>query len=495
MKRKKRVAQQQQQQQQQRRKNQKSRKMKKVVKKNDDNQKNNTKKKKGRKRKRRKKNEARAERRRKKFKGRKQSLEEGEIVQNNNIEGEDDTSFISIIDDIPEENEVVVSSSSWDNKSLTPWISSIDHSLSPILRLHNDIMQFTKFISPTTRERSDRDSIERRIREVTSRLFTNSKLCVFGSTITNLCLPGSDVDMVVFFAPEDKTNRMTAFDLLSETLRQLGGIKNMEVIKHARVRNVRARSARTLIISLKHNEYHCITHTHIATHPPDNYEYRLYHSLMSSNITKYARTQVPIIKFQDISTQLNVDICFDQHSGLRTAKYVNKSLIDYPCARPLILVLKYFLSQRGLNETYQGGFGSFLVTLLVIGYLQYRVRKYGKELTRDMDLGTHLMGLLQLYGKEINACAVTMVLRNHGSFQRKMKHFLDMRRLTLFSVENPDEITSDVGKNSWDIAKVRQSLAHAFHVLRGVLMDNSGLDNIGLGAVIVPDEVLISRGG
>ena len=28
------------------------------------------------------------------------------------------------------------------------------------------------------------------------------------------------------------------------------------------VRGVRARSARTLIISLKHNEYHCITHSH-----------------------------------------------------------------------------------------------------------------------------------------------------------------------------------------------------------------------------------------
>ena len=209
--------------------------------------------------------------------------------------------------------------------------------------------------------------------------------------------------------------------------------------------------------------------------------------------TTTTTTQVPIIKFKDIMTGLNVDICFEQNSGLRTATYVKESLKKYPCARPLILVLKYFLSQRNLNETYQGGFGSFLVTLLVIGYLQYRVRKYGETLNRDIDLGTHLMGLLQLYGKEMNAAAVTLVLRDEGSFQRKRQDFVVVRRPSLFSVENPDETQSDVGKNSWDINKVRQSLAHAFHVMRGVLMDSGNV--VGLGSIIVPDALLKQRGG
>ena len=129
----------------------------------------------------------------------------------------------------------------------------------------------------------------------------------------------------------------------------------------------------------------------------------------------------------------------------------------------------------------------------MIGYLQYRVRKYGEELNRDIDLGTHLMGLLQLYGKEMNAAAVTLVLRDGGSFQRKRSDFVVARRPSLFSVENPDETQSDVGKNSWDISKVRQSLAHAFHVMRGVLMDSGNV--VGLGSIIVPDALLKQRGG
>ena len=212
--------------------NGKKRKRSDQPKKNEENQR-----KRPRKRKRRKKSESRAEARRKKFKGMKWNSDKGKMENEDedvSEENEEDDSFISIFDEDEEEekNENAVSSPQWKD-SRTPWNTSIDRSLPPILRLHNDIVQFTKFISPTSNEASDRVLIETRIRDVTSRLFPGSTLCVFGSSVTNLCLPGSDVDMCVFFS--QKTNRSTAFDLLSETLRQLGGIADMEEIKHARV--------------------------------------------------------------------------------------------------------------------------------------------------------------------------------------------------------------------------------------------------------------------
>ena len=41
----------------------------------------------------------------------------------------------------------------------------------------------------------------------------------------------------------------------------------------------------------------------------------------------------------------------------------------FPELRPLILVLKAFLKSRQLNETFTGGVGSFLLTILVTSYL------------------------------------------------------------------------------------------------------------------------------
>ena len=63
---------------------------------------------------------------------------------------------------------------------------------------------------------------------------------------------------------------------------------------------------------------------------------------------------------------LDADICFDQPGGLKMATLIKTMLDVVPALRPIILVLKYFLVQRELNETYRGGIGSFMLQLMVI---------------------------------------------------------------------------------------------------------------------------------
>jgi DNA polymerase sigma len=38
--------------------------------------------------------------------------------------------------------------------------------------------------------------------------------------------------------------------------------------------------------------------------------------------------------------------------------------------RPLVLLVKYYLAQRSLNDTYTGGIGSFMITLMVLHVVQ-----------------------------------------------------------------------------------------------------------------------------
>ncbi len=64
------------------------------------------------------------------------------------------------------------------------------------------------------------------------------------------------------------------------------------------------------------------------------------------------KTKVPIIKFVSIDGILG-DICINQESGLFTAKIVCGFVDQFPCAKPLIIFLKYFLMQRQINETYR----------------------------------------------------------------------------------------------------------------------------------------------
>ena len=42
----------------------------------------------------------------------------------------------------------------------------------------------------------------------------------------------------------------------------------------------------------------------------------------------------------------------------------------YGALRPLVLVVKYLLSQRQLNDTYSGGIGSFMLTMMALHVVQ-----------------------------------------------------------------------------------------------------------------------------
>ena len=102
---------------------------------------------------------------------------------------------------------------------------------------------------------------------------------------------------------------------------------------------------------------------------------------------------------QDKKTEINVDISFNRTNGIYCVKLVKFLQKKYPELRPLILILKAFLKSRQLNETYHGGVGSFLLTMLVTSYLQ---REYKKGGTDKIDLGRHLINFFELYGQIFN---------------------------------------------------------------------------------------------
>ncbi|MFN7124084.1 MAG: hypothetical protein ACK4NM_18815, partial [Hydrogenophaga sp.] len=84
-----------------------------------------------------------------------------------------------------------------------------------------------------------------------------------------------------------------------------------------------------------------------------------------------------IIKFKHAASGVAVDISFDVPGGLRTAEMVKDYMRRFPMIKPLALVLKYFLAQRDLNETYTGGVGSFMLTMMLVSMMQHRARDPG----------------------------------------------------------------------------------------------------------------------
>jgi non-canonical poly(A) RNA polymerase PAPD5/7 len=93
--------------------------------------------------------------------------------------------------------------------------------------------------------------------------------------------------------------------------------------------------------------------------------------------------------------------------------------------RPLIYVLKYFLRQRKLNESYTGGISSFLLFNLLFAYIQYTTKENDSSIKT---LGHLLTGFLQFYSFVFNYEEVGISIR-HGGFFYKKSERLDNNKL------------------------------------------------------------------
>ena len=288
---------------------------------------------------------------------------------------------------------------------------------SPLLRLHEEVLDFCAFVSPTPSEVAIAGRALAAVHGVLTGLFPGQRVEVFGSRALGLVLPTSDWDLVL---PGVQGSRAT-MRRIAAALEEAGAAKKTEVIDSARV---------------------------------------------------------PIVKVWEAASGICVDISFSDAaaSGLATRAAMAGLLARFPAARPLTLVLKYFLLQRGLNDTYTGGVGSYLLVLMAVSVVQGALRRargggWLGEGGSALNLGTLLASALELYGANLNLGAAGVSVRGGvgGFFPKASRGFLNGERPGLLCMESPADPTQDVGRNSWGIAKVRRCFALAHSALARAL--------------------------
>ncbi|XP_067914883.1 terminal nucleotidyltransferase 4A isoform X3 [Heterodontus francisci] len=90
----------------------------------------------------------------------------------------------------------MLSSSNGNYYSGTPW-KTMKYNMG-VIGLHEEIMDFYKFVSPRPEEETMRKEVVKRIESVIKELWPAADVQIFGSFSTGLYLPTSDIDLVVF---------------------------------------------------------------------------------------------------------------------------------------------------------------------------------------------------------------------------------------------------------------------------------------------------------
>ncbi|CAM9534183.1 unnamed protein product [Choristocarpus tenellus] len=312
----------------------------------------------------------------------------------------------------------------------------------PLVTLHNEILDFCDLITPTTEEQEKTAIALQYVKDVVFQTCgPKVRVEVFGSQLTGLLQPNSDIDAVCLGAKWD-------------ALTTLGQVMSR-------------RSNR--------GEVH--------------------------NVTVIHKAKVPLVKFVHTATGKQVDISFNQDSGLLTGSAAKEMMAQMITVRPLVLVLKYFMRQRRLHETFQGGIGSFLLQLMVISVVQKCGRTYtGHGIHGPTNLGFVLLEFLDLFGNKLNYCAagITLLGQDGGGFYNKrdmgwVKH----ERPALLSFQNPHDSGIDVGSNSFKVGDCRRAFQAVHERLIVAMFCSTQTSHQWTGSllshVIFPDEGLASR--
>ena len=242
-----------------------------------------------------------------------------------------------------------------------PWLTNFtfEHSNSSIQNLHCECLEFCRFISLTEEELASRSTVMNEIQVIINDVFPNTPLQHFGSQLSKTLTPSSDLDLVIM-----NIDVKDPLSVLAQHIKAANIVAYLEII---------------------------------------------------------ASAKVPIVKFDHRDTGISVDILVNNDDGLTTGKLIQRLSREFPPLRPLIIILKMFLSQRKLNDTYTGGVGSFVLSVMIVSFLQHRqkILAFQQLSSATWNLGSLLIEFFYLYGVTFNYEDVGISITNGGSYFQK----------------------------------------------------------------------------
>ncbi|KAF9218364.1 hypothetical protein BS17DRAFT_742293 [Gyrodon lividus] len=308
---------------------------------------------------------------------------------------------------------------------MAPWVSQVDWDscLNVAEMLHREVKAFVKYMSPTPVEDEIRGLVIKLVSNAITSAFPDARILPFGSYETKLYLPNGDIDLVIDSDCMAYSNKVNVLHALANTLKRAG---------------------------------------------------------ITSKVTVISRAKVPIVKFVTNFGRLNVDISVNQGNGVTAGQIINGFLKDMRgcgfALRCLVIIAKAFLNQRGMNEVYTGGLGSYSIVCLAVSFLQMHPKIRRGEIEAEKNLGVLVMEFFELYGCYFNYEEVGISVRNGGSyFSKRQRGWCDFMKNHLLSIEDPTDPMNDISKGSYGINKVRQTLAGAYGIMQATAFLRAGI--------------------
>ena len=189
--------------------------------------------------------------------------------------------------------------------------------------LSKDISEFESFVTMQIKSSSNIfQDLLKNVEKAVNECIPDYQVHLYGSHATNLCLPWSDLDLVLI-------------------------PKNLNMIYNKSENN------RSLLSKLYEN---------------------LKNQKWVKDILYISNASIPIIKIYSIGIYNNIPIDIsiqeETHFGLKCVELVKQYMNQYESLKPLVLSIKNILKRANLNDPYKGGISSYGLILMIIYFLK-----------------------------------------------------------------------------------------------------------------------------
>ncbi|KAM0935770.1 putative polynucleotide adenylyltransferase [Dioscorea sansibarensis] len=344
--------------------------------------------------------------------------------------------------------------------------------------LHDEIDSFWKQVSAEHLTRKPYINwAVMRVTRALQVLWPRSRTNIFGSCATGLALPTSDVDLVVSLPPVRNL----------EPIKEAGILEGRNGIKETCLQHAARYLANQDWVrndSLKTIENTAIPVINLVAEVPPDYISSNRNSSTSDTRKVWSinahlehgggshsdqplsqNNSLPLssklVKEDDIDVKLiRLDISFKSpsHTGLQTSELVGELTQQFPAIIPLALVLKQFLADRSLDDSYSGGLSSYCLVLLVTRFLQHE-HHIGRSINQN--LGSLLMDFLYFFGNVFDPRQMRISIQGSGVYMKRERGL----SFDPVHIDDPLYPTNNVGRNCFRIHQCIKAFADAYAVL------------------------------
>lgn len=185
----------------------------------------------------------------------------------------------------------------------------------------------------------------------------------------------------------------------------------------------------------------------------------------------------------DANFGIDVDISFNNYSGLRSTRFV-KNLLNDPVAgkriRPLLLLSKQFLACRQLNEVRSGGLGSLSQLVMISSYLSQLPLTATNPAELNVKTGVLFQGYLAFYGNQFDTS-------RHGiAFDCKFekKYTFPKSHSNKICIRDPENESNDMSQGGFRYYQIQHAFAKASTFLENTVNGGKGEAGNILGNVV-----------